>query len=98
MTVGLRCSQPACRPHPASLPIRIPTVESLLSASSSFTSRLRLAVSLRLPSSAPVGSFHPTRFCPCWAHWGRLQPAADSSPPCRGLDQSGEGGLKPAAD
>src|SRR5687767_3465470 len=72
MTVGLRCSQPACRPHPASLPIRIPTVESLLSASSSFTSRLRLAVSLRLPSSAPVGSFHPTRFCPCWAHWGRL--------------------------
>src|SRR6185503_5205610 len=27
--------------------------------------------SLRLPSSAPVGSFHPTRFCPCWAHWGR---------------------------
>ena len=24
--------------------------------------------SLRLPSSAPVGSFHPTRFCPCWAH------------------------------
>src|SRR5258708_6004985 len=28
--------------------------------------------SLRLPSSAPVGSFHPTRFCPCWAHWRRL--------------------------
>src|SRR5581483_3445126 len=28
-------------------------------------------VSLRLPSSAPVGSFHPTRFCPCWAHWRR---------------------------
>ena len=26
--------------------------------------------SLRLPSPAPVGSFHPTRFCPCWAHWG----------------------------
>jgi hypothetical protein len=23
-----------------------------------------------LPSSAPIGSFHPTRFCPCWAHWG----------------------------
>jgi hypothetical protein len=36
--------------------------------------RLRLTatscVSLRLPSSAPVGSFHPTSFCPCWAHWG----------------------------
>ena len=28
-------------------------------------------VSPRLPSSAPVGSFHPTRFCPCWTHWGR---------------------------
>ena len=68
MTFGLRCSEPACRPHPASLPVRVPTVESLLSASFSFTSRLRLAVRLRLPSSAPVGSFHPTRFCPCWAH------------------------------
>jgi hypothetical protein len=21
-----------------------------------------------LPSSAPIGSFHPIRFCPCWAH------------------------------
>ncbi len=69
MTFGLRCCQPACRPHQASLPVCVPTVESLLSASFSFTSRLRLAVSLRLPSSAPVGSFHPTRFCPCWAHW-----------------------------
>src|SRR5450631_607737 len=69
MNIGLCCCQPACRPHPASLPVRVPTVESLLSASFSFTSRLRLAVSLRLPSSAPVGSFHPTRFCPCWAHW-----------------------------
>src|SRR5271154_862845 len=28
--------------------------------------------SLRLPSSVPVGSFHPTRFCPCWAHWRTL--------------------------
>src|SRR5229473_2013496 len=37
---------------------------------------LRLAAtpcgSLQLPSSAPVGSFHPTRFCPCWAHWGPI--------------------------
>jgi hypothetical protein len=44
MTFGLRCYQPACRPHPASLPVRVPTVESLLPASFSFTSRLRLAV------------------------------------------------------
>lgn len=48
--------------------------------------RLRLAAtscaSLRLPSSVPVGSFHPTRFCPCWAHWGRppgLQPTPSSA-------------------
>jgi hypothetical protein len=44
MTFGLCCCQPACRPHRASLPVRVPTVESLLAASFSFTSRLRLAV------------------------------------------------------
>src|SRR5580692_6780318 len=43
MTFGLRCSQPARRPHPASLSLRVPTVESLLLASFSFASRLRLA-------------------------------------------------------
>src|ERR1700733_8956103 len=43
MTFGLRCSQPARRPHPASLSIRVPTVEGLLHASFSFASRLRLA-------------------------------------------------------
>ena len=71
MIFGLRCSGAACRPHPASLPVRVPAVESLLSASFSFASRLRLAFSLRLPSSAPIGSFHPIRFCPCWAHPAR---------------------------
>src|SRR5260370_18878076 len=69
MDFGLRCCQPACRSHPASLPVRIPAVESLLPASFSFTSRLRLALSLRLPPSVPSGSFHPDRYCPCWAHW-----------------------------
>ena len=44
MTFGLRCSQPACRPHPASLPIPARTVGRLLPAAFSFTSRLRLAV------------------------------------------------------
>src|SRR5437899_8487777 len=43
MTFGLCCSQPACRPHQASLPVRVPAVESLLRASFSFASRLRLA-------------------------------------------------------
>ena len=57
-----------CRSHLASLPVRVPTMGILLSASFSFASRLRHAVSLRLPLSAPTGCFHPMRFCPCWAH------------------------------
>ena len=36
MTFGLRCSEPACRPHPASLPVRVPSVESLPPASFGF--------------------------------------------------------------
>jgi len=44
MIFGLHCYRPACRPHPASLPVRVPTVEGLLPASFGFTSRLRLAV------------------------------------------------------
>jgi len=43
MIFGLHCYGPARRPHPASLPVRVPTVEGLLSASFGFTSRLRLA-------------------------------------------------------
>src|SRR5713226_6882013 len=80
MTFGLRCSQPACRPHPASLPVSC-------SYGRRFATRffqLHLAatpcVSLRLSSSTPSSSFHLDRFCPCWAHWGRLEPAAGFSP------------------
>ena len=76
MTFGLRCSAPACRSHPASLPVRVPSVEGLPPASFGFASRLRLAVQLRLPSSAPIGSFHPIRFCPCWAHAAAASQAA----------------------
>ena len=61
---------------PASLPPAPGLTASSCSYSRKFATRffqLHLAatpcVSLRLPSSAPVGSFHPTRFCPCWAHW-----------------------------
>src|SRR6202050_3749336 len=43
MTFGLRCLSPACPPHPASPPVRVPAVESLLRASFGFASRLRLA-------------------------------------------------------
>jgi hypothetical protein len=49
-------------------------IQDAISASRERSHAARLAatscISLRLPSSAPVGSFHPTRFCPCWAHWG----------------------------
>ncbi len=45
--------------------------------------RLHLAAtpcgSLRLPSSAPIGSFHPTRFCPCWAHAAAALPRGVSA-------------------
>ena len=41
MTFGLRCCQPARRPHPASLSVRVPTVEGLSAASFSLASRLR---------------------------------------------------------
>ena len=55
MTFGLRCSEPACRPHPASLPVRVPTVEGLPSASFSFASRL-----------TPCGSATVTVIGPDW--------------------------------
>jgi hypothetical protein len=48
MTFGLRCSQPACRPHQASLSVRVPMVESLLPASFSFALRLTTVCRHRL--------------------------------------------------
>jgi hypothetical protein len=62
---------------PASLPPAPGLAASSCSYGRRFATRffrLHLAatpcVSLRLPSSAPIGSFHPIRFCPCWAHTG----------------------------
>ncbi len=43
MIFGLRCSGPARRLHPASLPVHVLTVDSLLRASFSFPSRFGLA-------------------------------------------------------
>src|SRR5713226_870930 len=85
MTIGLCCSQPARRPH-------LGLTASWCTYGRRFAPRffpLHLAAtrcgSLRLPSSAPVGSFHPTRFCPCWAHWGRLVACGGlSTRPCAG--------------
>jgi hypothetical protein len=68
MMFGLCCSSPARRPH-------LGLSAGSCSYGRKFAIRffqLHLAAtpcgSLRLPSSAPIGSFHPTRFCPCWAH------------------------------
>ena len=64
MTFVLRCSEPACRPHPASLPVRVPSVDSLLHACFSFTTRLRFAARygcrhrLRLAPFIPLDSAH----------------------------------------
>ena len=68
MTVGLHCSGPARPTHAASLPVRVPTAKGLLRASFRLPLAVRRCVSLRLASSPPVGSFQPTRSCPCWAH------------------------------
>ncbi len=50
VTVGLRISQHARRPQPASLPVRVPAVVPSLRASSRLASRRPPCVSLRLSS------------------------------------------------
>jgi hypothetical protein len=50
VTVGFRGSQHTNRPHPASLPVRVPTVVPLLRASFSLASRRPPCVSLQLSS------------------------------------------------
>ena len=75
-------------------PARLPPVPGLTADSCSCGQRfvprflqLHLAAtpcgSLRLPRSAPVGSFHPTRSSPCWAHWRKAPalPGRESSRP-----------------
>ena len=94
MTLGLRCSQPACRPHPASLPVRVPTVESLVRASFSFASRLRLAL--------PYGCRHRLRLAPLIqldsahaGHTGAGPPACGPTPSSASLTvrwRAGPGG------
>ena len=75
--VGLRCSGPACRPHPASLPVRVPAVETLLRASFSFTSRLRLAFRYGCPHRLRLAPFIQLDS----AHAGHTLRRAPS-PPC----------------
>ena len=47
MNFGLRCSQPACRPHPASLPVSCSCGRGFATRFFSFASRLRLAFRYR---------------------------------------------------
>ena len=68
VTVGFRATQHAHRPGPASLPIRVPTVVPLLTASFRFVSRLLPCGSLRLSSLTPVITSQITRLRPCRAH------------------------------
>lgn len=75
VTVGFRGSQHANRPHPASLPVRVPAVAPSLRASFSLASRLPPCVSLQLSSLSLVTTFQVTDFDPCRAHWELALPA-----------------------
>ncbi len=98
MTFGLRCSQPARRPHPASLPICVPTVESLLRASFSFTSRLRLAFRygcrhrLRLAPFIQQDSAHAGH---TGARFQRAVPAPERIPTALEYESGVPGGAQP---
>src|SRR5260370_8074902 len=101
MNFGLRRSQPACRPHPASLPISCSYGREFATRCFQLHLSATPCVSLRLPSSAPVGSFHPTSFCPCWAHWGRMAscrrlPTGDLPHPPKVLSSLRPPSLKPS--
>jgi hypothetical protein len=67
--------------------VRVPAVVGLPAASFSFTSRLRLAVWLRLVPSPPLSTFQLNRYCPCRAHKAPGSPGGYRQPalaPCRG--------------
>ncbi|ATV15525.1 hypothetical protein CT122_00310 [Pseudomonas syringae pv. actinidiae] len=57
VTVGFRGSQNTNRPHPASLPVRVPAVAPLLRASFSLASRRPPCVSLQLSSLSLATAF-----------------------------------------
>ena len=64
MTVGLRVYSPARPLNPASLPVRVPTVESLPPTLSGGPSRFRPGLRLRLLSSTPSGTLIPLEPAP----------------------------------
>src|SRR6185369_15994979 len=80
MTVGLRLCSPARPLFPASLPVRVPTVESLSSALSFAPSRFLTSRLTTVAVIDSVGNSHPDRIGTCRAHErGRSPPAARRS-------------------
>src|SRR5664279_3406896 len=91
MTLGLCCSQPACRPHPASLPVRVPTVEGLLRASFG-------CYTLRFATVAVIGSgwlLSSNEILPMLGTLGRT-PGPRPTPPSAGAEcaSSGSRGIR----
>src|SRR5580765_1452591 len=68
MTVGLRLCSPARPLFPASLPVRVPTVESLSSALSFAPSRFRTSRLTTVAVIDSVGNSHPDSIGTCRAH------------------------------
>jgi len=85
MTVGLCVCSPARPLFPASLPVRIPTVESLSSALSVGPLRFRPSRSTTVVVIYPVRNFHPDRPSTCQAHERGLQSAGTSAHPKMGV-------------
>ena len=68
MTLGLRLYSPARPRSPASLPVRVPTVEGLPPALWVSPLRFPLGRSATVVVITPSGTFHPKRFGTCQAH------------------------------
>jgi hypothetical protein len=83
MTVGL-CVCSSARPlFPASLPVRVPTVESLSSALSVGPLRFLPSRLTTVVVTYPVRNFHPDRPSTCQAHERELQFAGGHATPGR---------------
>src|SRR5580765_3028657 len=74
MTVGLRLCSPARPLFPASLPVRVPTVESLSSALSFAPSRFRTSRLTTVAVIDSVGNSHPDSIGTCRAHERGCEP------------------------
>jgi hypothetical protein len=80
MTVGLCVCSPARPLFPASLPVRVPMVESLSSALSFGPLRFLPGRSTTVAVIDSVGNSHPERISTCRAHERGIYPAGTSLP------------------